>query len=199
MSKARIATFAAASITAVLLLTGCSSTPSGTESSGSSSVPSAEVSAEANAADEMFATMMIVHHEQAIEMSDVILAKNSVDPAVTELAQKIKDAQGPEIDRMNDWLKAWGASALDMGGMDHGDGMGGMMSEEDMAALEAADGPTASRLFLEQMIQHHEGAVEMAEAQVKDGRNTNAVELAEQIIEAQTAEIQEMQEMLKSL
>lgn len=68
-----------------------------------------------------------------------------------------------------------------------------------MAALEAADGPTASRLFLEQMIQHHEGAVEMAEAQVKDGRNTNAVELAEQIIEAQTAEIQEMQEMLKSL
>lgn len=107
MSKARIATFAAASITAVPLLTGCSSTPSGTESSGSSSVPSAEVSAEANAADEMFATMMIVHHEQAIEMSDVILAKNSVDPAVTELAQKIKDAQGPEIDRMNDWLKAW--------------------------------------------------------------------------------------------
>ena len=104
MSKARIATFAAASITAVLLLTGCSSTPSGTESSGSSSVPSAEVSAEANAADEMFATMMIVHHEQAIEMSDVILAKNSVDPAVTELAQKIKDAQGPEIDRMNDRL-----------------------------------------------------------------------------------------------
>lgn len=199
MSKPRIATFAAASIAAVLLLAGCSGTPSGTESSGSSSAPSAGVSAEANAADEMFAAMMIVHHEQAIEMSDIILAKDGVDPAVAELAQKIKDAQGPEIDRMNDWLEAWGASGSDMGGMDHGDGMGGMMSEEDMAALEAADGPTASSLFLEQMIEHHEGAVEMAQTQVEDGQNPDAVELAQQIIDAQTAEIQEMQEMLENL
>jgi len=143
--------------------------------------------------------MMIVHHEQAIEMSDIIIAKDGVDPAVTQLALRIKEAQGPEIDRMNDWLEAWGASGSDMGGMDHGDSMGGMMSEEDMAALEAADGPTASSLFLEQMIEHHEGAVEMAEEQVENGQNGEAVELAQQIIEAQRAEIQEMQEMQKNL
>lgn len=68
-----------------------------------------------------------------------------------------------------------------------------------MAALEAADGPTASSLFLEQMIEHHEGAVEMAEEQVENGQNGEAVELAQQIIEAQRAEIQEMQEMQKNL
>lgn len=129
MSKPRIITAAAASLAAILLLAGCTGTPSGSESPGSSSAPPAGASAESNAADETFATMMIVHHEQAIEMSDIIIAKDGVDPAVTQLALRIKEAQGPEIDRMNDWLEAWGASGSDMGGMDHGDSMGGMMSE----------------------------------------------------------------------
>lgn len=83
-----------------------------------------------------------------------------------------------------------------MGGMDHGDGM---MTEDDLAALESADGPEASQLFLEQMIVHHEGAVEMAQTQVDDGSNPDAVELAQTTIDAQTTEIQEMQDLLATL
>ena len=114
-----------------------------------------------------------------------------------DLAQRIKDAQGPEIDRMNSWLETWGAS--DMSGMDHGASMDGMLSEEDLQALEAADGPTASKLFLQQMIEHHEGAVKMAETQLSEGKNPDALELAQQIIDAQTVEIQEMRDLLDTL
>lgn len=189
-----------AALSAALLLAGCASTASETPSNETSNASSeSEVASAANAADEMFAAMMIEHHQQAIEMSDILLAKSEVSPEVAALAQRIKDAQGPEIDRMNAWLEAWGAepnTADSAGGMHHGDGM---MSEEDMQALEAADGPSASKLFLEQMIAHHEGAVEMAESQLADGENSDALELAQQIIDAQTVEIEEMRELLTTL
>jgi uncharacterized protein (DUF305 family) len=74
-----------------------------------------------------------------------------------------------------------------------------MMSDDDLAALEDAAGPEASRLFLEQMIAHHEGAVAMAEAEVADGENADAVALAQDIVDAQTAEIAEMKEILATL
>jgi uncharacterized protein (DUF305 family) len=96
---------------------------------------------------------------------------------------------------MNQWLEDWGQDT-DMGGMDHG---GGMMSEEEMAALEEADGETASSLFLEQMIMHHQGAIDMAQAQIDNGQNPDAVALAQKIVEDQTAEITEMQELLAQL
>lgn len=195
--KTTILTLASASLAASLLLAGCSSTPVETPAPDSTSAPSSDVSTEANTADEMFAMMMIEHHQQAVEMSDIILAKDDVASDVADLAQRIKDAQGPEIDRMNSWLEAWGAS--DMSGMDHGASMDGMLSEEDLQALEAADGPTASKLFLQQMIEHHEGAVKMAETQLSEGKNPDALELAQQIIDAQTMEIQEMRDLLDTL
>ena len=83
-----------------------------------------------------------------------------------------------------------------MEGMDHG---GGMMSEDDMAALEAATGAEASRLFLEQMTMHHEGAIEMAQDEVDNGQNPDAVEMAQTIVDTQTAEIAQMQELLAQL
>ena len=90
----------------------------------------------------MFAAMMIPHHQQAVEMSDIILAKKGIDPRVVDLATQIKAAQGPEIQTMKGWLEDWGIPYDDsmsdmggMGGMDHGDGM---MSDDDMAALDAA-------------------------------------------------------------
>ena len=145
----------------------------------------------------MFAMMMIPHHEQAIEMSDVILAKSEVDQGVLDLAQQIKDAQGPEIELMESWLDAWGMpSSGGMGGMDHGDGM---MSDADMAALEAADGAEAAQLFLEQMIEHHEGAIEMAQDELDDGVNPDVLALADRIIVSQTAEIATMRELLAQL
>ncbi len=146
----------------------------------------------------MFATMMIPHHEQAVEMSDMLLAKAGVDERVRELAQQIKDAQQPEIDLMHSWLDEWGVVAPTTGGgdMGHGDGM---MSDDDMGALEDADGAEASRLFLEQMIVHHEGAIEMAQAEVTAGSDPRAVELARAIIDSQTAEIQTMRDLAGQL
>src|SRR5690606_5396227 len=148
-------------------LAGCSDTgatgngmPGMEHGNGSSSAPATN----ANEADIMFATMMIEHHRQAIEMSDAVLTKEDVDPRVTSLAEDIKAAQQPEIDLLEGWLEEWGAdSGTGMDGMDHGDGM---MTEEDMQDLEAATGPDASRLFLEQMIEHHNGAITMAQDQV---------------------------------
>ncbi|MDN3495145.1 DUF305 domain-containing protein [Planococcus sp. APC 4015] len=194
----------AAPLVLALTLVGCAG--SGDESSmpgmdhggmTSSAAPSAEAGGEFNSADSMFAMMMIPHHEQAVEMSDMILAKDDIDPRVAELAQQIKDAQAPEIELMQSWLEAWGMSGSGgMDGMDHGDGM---MSEEDMSALEEASGSEAARLFLEQMIEHHQGAIEMAEAQLEDGVNPDAVALAQVIVEAQTAEIATMQDLLTQI
>ena len=138
---------------------------------------------------------MIVHHEQAVEMSDLVLEKDGVDPEVVSLAQQIKDAQQPEIETMSGWLEDWGQPSSGMDGMDHS---GMMMSDDDLAALEAASGGDAGPLFLEQMIEHHQGAIDMARDQIGDGRNPDAVALAEQIVADQTAEIAVMQDLLQN-
>tara|TARA_B100000686_G_scaffold347872_1_gene437543 strand:- start:154 stop:666 length:513 start_codon:yes stop_codon:yes gene_type:complete len=166
-----------------------------------SSAPSSSSSAataDFNDADVMFAQMMIPHHEQAVEMSDMVLDKEGIDPGVLTLASDIKAAQQPEIDQLQSWLEEWGADSDtgSMEGMDHG---GGMMSGDDMAALEAATGAEASRLFLEQMTMHHEGAITMAQDEVDNGQNPDAIAMAQTIIDTQTAEIATMQELLAQL
>ncbi|MDR6865694.1 uncharacterized protein (DUF305 family) [Microbacterium resistens] len=171
---------------------GASTAPS----PGSSGAPTpANPSAGAPApADTMFVTMMIPHHRQAIEMADVLLGKDGVDPRVITLAQAVKAAQQPEIDRMREWLADWGVEEpSDSGGMDHGSGM---MTEADMTALASAQGAEAGRLFLEQMIRHHEGAVGMAQEALEGARIPEVRALAAQVIEDQTAEIAEMQGLL---
>ena len=103
---------------------------------------------------------------------------------------------------MEQWLDDWESSSMTgmegMEGMDHGGlgGMDGMMSDEQMAELESADGATGSTLFLELMIEHHEGAVDMAEDVISDGRKSEVRTLAEQIIVSQNAEIATMRELL---
>ena len=136
--------------------------------------------------------------EQAVEMSDMILAKSDVDQRVLDLAQQIKDAQQPEIETMQGWLAEWGVSSddMDMGEMEHG---GGMMSDEDMAALESASGAEAAPLFLEQMIAHHQGAIEMAETELANGKNADALALAQAVVDTQSAEIETMQDLLGQL
>ncbi len=154
-----------------------------------------------NQQDVMFAQMMVPHHEQAIEMSDVLLAKDGIDPAITDLANQIKDAQGPEIEQLTTWLEEWGSPVSEsdsMESMDHGS-MDGMMSDEDMQALQDAQGADAGRLFLEQMIVHHQGAVEMAQTEVGDGKNEDAVAMAQQIVDTQQAEISTMEDLLAAM
>lgn len=195
MKNNRLAGITAITLTALLTLVGCASATGG----GAHDMPgmgssSSERPDDVNNADIMFTTMMIPHHEQAIEMADVILDQDGTDPRVAALAETIKAAQGPEIDLMESWLDEWGTGMGDMGGMG-----AGMMSDTDMQALEDATGEEASRIFLEQMIEHHEGAIDMAQSEVDNGENSDVVSLAESIIQSQTAEIATMEEVLATL
>ncbi|QCR19153.1 DUF305 domain-containing protein [Agrococcus sp. SGAir0287] len=190
----RLVSIAAGLAVAGLALAGCASSDAGSGHDGHAS-PTATT--HASSADVMFASMMIPHHEQAVEMADIVLAKPDLDPRVAELASRIRDAQAPEIATMQAWLEAWGADADAHEGMDHGDD--GMLGDDEIAALEAADGATASRLFLEGMIAHHEGAIAMAEQQLADGSDPDALALAALIVETQQAEVDEMRELLAAL
>ena len=199
--RIRTAAIAALALATALTLAGCAGNTAGSGSmpgmdhgSSSSASPSV-VMAEFNDADVMFAQMMIPHHQQAVEMADMILTKDGIDAGVITLAEQIKAAQQPEIEQLQGWLQEWGADS-DMGGMDHGDGM---MSDEDMQTLDAATGTDASRLFLEQMTMHHEGAITMAQDEVDNGQNADAIGMAQTIIDTQTAEIATMQELLARL
>ena len=201
----RTTLIAAGALAVLAISTGCSSSnesehPAG-HTSSAAAAPTSSAAAEAhNDADVMFAQHMIPHHTQAVEMSDTLLAKQGIDPRVTELATQIKAAQGPEIQQMQGWLTQWGTPSMPpMSG--HGDmpGMSGMMSEQDMTALKDAQGVDASRLFLTQMIAHHEGAITMAQSEIKDGQYPAAVEMARAIVTTQQQEIDTMNGILASL
>lgn len=192
--------------------------PNGSEAGGSPDAD-AEQSTVFNDADVRYATGMITHHEQAVEMSDIILAAPDITPDVTALATDIKAAQGPEIEQMAAWLEQWNADRSagesehdtaghgdtgdndpgEAGAGDHGMEHDGMMSPGDLDELRAAEGVAASRLFLEQMIVHHEGAVEMARRHLESGWNPDALRLSENVIDDQTTEIAHMRELLAAL
>lgn len=163
--------------------------------------PAASSAADAAApADVMFAQMMIPHHAQAVEMSTIMLEKEGMPTEVRELAQQIADEQEPEIAEMRGWLDDWGMPEMgdmsDMGGHAGHGGMDGMLSEEQLDELRAATGDGAVRLFLEQMIAHHEGAIEMGRDVLDDGRHPDVRAFAERMIDAQQAEIDTMREWL---
>jgi uncharacterized protein (DUF305 family) len=154
----------------------------------------------------MFAQHMIPHHQQAVEMSDVVLGKQGIDPRVSELATQIKAAQGPEIAQMQEWLRQWGNPTMppmaggdghDMAGMS-GDAMG-MMSDEQMTALKNAGGVDAAKQFLNGMIAHHQGAIAMAQDEIRDGRFAQAVDMARSIVTSQQQEIDTMKGILATL
>ncbi len=162
-------------------------------------------SADHNDADADFATQMIPHHAQALEMAGMVPAEGT-SAELVELAEAIEAAQQPEIDQLTGMLEDWGeavpeASADDHAAMGHGtsDAMPGMMTAEDMTALASAVGPEFERMWLEMMIQHHEGAVDMADVELADGSDDEAKDLAQEIIDAQQSEIAQMQEMLDAV
>ncbi|CAA0122087.1 Uncharacterised protein [Mycolicibacterium vanbaalenii] len=211
--------------TLVLLMAGCSG--EGTDAEQDTAAPQQESTSQAadghdgehgdvhgadvhNDADVAFARDMIPHHEQAIVMSDIILAKEDIDPRVTELADQIKAAQGPEIETMRGWLAEWGTAPPPSGHEGH-DMPGdqpmhgsvheamGMMTDQQLDELRQAQGADASRQFLTGMIEHHEGAVTMAQTEIDAGQFAPAVALATEIIEAQVREIDTMRQILDSM
>lgn len=181
---------ATAAFAAIALVTACGGTEEETTQSASESSENEEF----NDSDVTFAHMMIPHHEQAVTMTE--LAPERAGDEVQALAEEIQAAQGPEIDRMNTLLESWGQESVqDMEDMDHDD-MTGMMSDEQMTELEEAEGEEFDTMFLQMMIEHHEGAVEMAQTELDEGTNPEARDLAQQIIEDQNTEIEQMNEML---
>jgi len=164
--------------------------------------------AEHNDADVEFAQMMIPHHQQAVDMGE-LAAERAAAPEIVDLAGRVEAAQDPEIEQMTGWLEEWGeevpvaddagSGGHDMGGDTGGEepaGGHGMMSAEDMTALEGASGAEFDRMFAEMMIEHHQGAIDMANDEIDAGQFPEAIELAQAIIEAQEAEITELQAFL---
>ncbi|MFJ5834108.1 DUF305 domain-containing protein [Streptomyces sp. NPDC093089] len=197
---------AAAALTAGLVLTGCDGNDTGAPAS-TSPVTAAEapVTAESgarNAADIAFAQQMIPHHRQAVVMSRMARS-HAASSDVKALAEQIERAQEHEIRTMTGWLRAWGEEVPEgMDGM-HDPGPGdtnstvpGMMSNRRMADLDRASDRTFDSMFLIMMIEHHEGAIDMAKAEKLNGAYGPAEVLADQIITTQTAEIIQMRAML---
>ena len=184
---------------ALLVLAGC-----GTDTTD----PAGSASADHNDADVSFSQDMIPHHQQALVMADVAI-EGAETQELQDLAKRIKAAQAPEIEEMTGWLQAWGEDVPDLNAMSHmmmghGDDddfndMPGMMDADQMQQMSGmmGDGIAFDRMWVLMMIEHHEGAIEMAQDRQAEGQSSDAIALAESIEESQTAEIAEMKQMLR--
>lgn len=154
-------------------------------------------------ADAAFMQMMIPHHGQALTMSDLAPDRAS-SPDVLRLAERIRIGQGPEILMMASWLDGRDLpvpkAAEDASHWDHAahghDGMTGMLTPEELDELAAASGPAFDRLYLEGMIRHHQGAIDMSIDVARTGKDRQVAELSSDIVSGQQAEIDLMEGML---
>jgi uncharacterized protein (DUF305 family) len=149
-----------------------------------------------NADDVAFATNMVPHHQQAIEMS-ALVADRSSNPQLIALANQISAAQQPEINVMKVYLVQWNENPdANAGHAGHGNTMQGMVDEATMSKLKSLNGGEFDKLWLESMISHHQGAIEMAKAEIANGDNVDAKSLAKNIVTTQEAELRQMKQML---
>jgi uncharacterized protein (DUF305 family) len=138
----------------------------------------------------MFAQSMAPHHQQAIELSNMAL-KNSSNPEVKKLAKAIISAQVREMAQLKYWLTATKSSM----NMDHDMGMSGMLPKSSLTTLKKLKGGKFDTVFLQSMIAHHEGALEMVS--MLDGtKNSEAKKIASDIRTGQSAEITLMKKLL---
>ncbi|MFG3249763.1 DUF305 domain-containing protein [Streptomyces sp. NPDC048187] len=146
-----------------------------------------------NSADVSYARMMIRHHTQALEMTE-LAPEQAESGRVRKLAERISAAQGPEIKAMEGWLETNGEKATG-GSHDHA-AMPGMATEAQLKKLRAARGKAFDQLFLTLMITHHEGAISMAADVKSEGNNVRIEEMADDVVAQQTSEISRMRAML---
>jgi uncharacterized protein (DUF305 family) len=149
-----------------------------------------------NADDVSFATNMIPHHQQALELS-ALVPDRSTNSELIALANQISAAQEPEIKTLRVFLVQWNENPEDSTGGHQGHGaMAGMVDEATMTKLQTLSGAEFDTLWLKSMISHHEGAIEMAKAEVTNGENVDAKNMAQHMIDSQQAEITQMNQML---
>ena len=208
----------AAAVAAALVVAGCTDTASDTATSptasstamsgsmpgmdhggSSASAPPSATRSDFNDADVMFLQMMYPHHAQAVDMAKRVPSRSQNQQVIT-LAQNIEKAQAPEMKQMTALLTSFGKpapstemSGHDMPGMG---GMPGMMSAEQMNDLTGLSGKAFDQLWLQMMIDHHSGAVDMSNTELRDGTNADTKKLAQAIIANQQAEITQMRVML---
>jgi uncharacterized protein (DUF305 family) len=176
----------------VMALAGCSKDGSmGMDHEGHSSEASGDLSSD----EIMFLQMMIPHHQQAIDISDLALTK-SADAELLALAKSIRDEQAAEIVTMKAWLDAAGAD-LDPG-HSMGHGMGGMLGDSELAALKAATGKSFDLLWLKGMTGHHDGAIDMA-AMIENAKNPEIKSFGQAIVSSQSEQNKAMAAMLKRM
>ena len=188
-------TLTAAAVALTFAVSGCSSTESRPKSTIDAAKPY-------NDADIAFATDMIQHHAQALEMVDMTMDRK-LDPKVTALVEDIRIARAPEIEQMVDLLDEWDGQPIPETTRDHANAHGdtgmemdttlpGMMSTDDMEALEATRGAEFQARWLTTMIEHHQGAMEMAMTEKDQGEDKKARALAEDIVESQDDQVKTM-------
>ncbi|GAA4085328.1 DUF305 domain-containing protein [Streptomyces shaanxiensis] len=150
-----------------------------------------------NSADVAYARMMIEHHTQALEMTELV-PDRAESTKVKALAERIAAAQGPEIAAMKGWLKNHGKSekAGESDGHEQHASMPGMATEAQLEKLRAAHGKAFDQLFLTLMITHHDGALTMATDVKGQGNNIVIEEMADEVVAQQTSEITRMRDML---
>lgn len=187
-------------VSLIVVLAACGSSSSmdmsGSMDMSESSEMSATGSSEFNDEDAHFAQMMIPHHEQAIEMSDIALDPTvGASDVVRNLATQIKGAQDPEITQMKNWLTAWDRTEMDSS-MDMSEMMGGMLSADQLINLGTLRGAEFDKAWIEGMIGHHEGAIQMSTVVLAKGLNPQVRVLAEAIISGQQKEIDMMKALL---
>ncbi len=196
----RIVATLAATLTLALSVTACGGDDTSADPSAVETASNGDVF---NGADVDFATEMIPHHAQALEMVEMTEGR-TLSPEFEQLATQIKEAQTPEIETMTGWLTAWGKDVPDASG---GHGMGdmgdmgdmpGMMSSGEMGDLDGAADSAFEDMWMTMMIRHHEGAIEMAKVEQAEGDFADAIALAKSIESSQQTEIATMQRMLDS-
>ena len=179
-----------AALLVALVLSGC--TGGGGDAPAAAVSTASAASAEHGPADVAFLQAMHPHHEGAVAMAE-LAGTRAGDPRVSALAARITAAQAPEIERLEALATAWGVALTgEAHGSEHGE-------TDDAAVLQGLSGPEFDRQLLTRMVAHHEGALPMARAELAAGTSADARALATSVLDAQQAQIEEMQQLLTGL
>lgn len=195
MSLHRVVGVALAAAATGGLLAGCGAAPgpaTGPVAAGAAPVASQE---RHNQDDVVFLQHMLTHHLQTSTISDLAHTK-ATSLRVKTIAQRIKAAGDQQITRIHNLLGAWDAPDSDSGNGGHGE-VPGTLSDDQIQQLKAATGNEFDQLFLQLMIDHQQGAVQMSQTEVAQGSDPQALRLAHDTIFDQQSEISQMQKLLR--
>ncbi|NIK58550.1 DUF305 domain-containing protein [Kribbella shirazensis] len=156
------------------------------EDGGGASSASTPV-ADFNEADVRFASEMILHHQQAVQLASMA-GYQARSAQVKRLAATVGAAQEPEIKTLSAWLAGWGKPTPQQA-HGHDEELPGMMTQDELHDLGDVPGAAFDRAWAQWMIKHHQGAIAMAKAQQTAGKSPAAVALAKKIELTRTKEI----------